>query len=53
MAVILADLLGDAAVKLSVHCHDEIAVRLRVGREVVDLLGIFLEVVEFKVVLGD
>ena len=53
MAVILADLLGDAAVKLSVHCHDEIAVRLRVGREVVDLLGIFLEVVEFQVVLRD
>jgi hypothetical protein len=53
VAVVVADLLGDAAVKLGVHRHDEIAIGLRVRREVVDFLGIFLEVVEFQVVLGD
>jgi hypothetical protein len=33
--------------------HDEIAVGLWVRPEVVDFLGIFLEVVEFQVVLRD
>jgi hypothetical protein len=53
VAVVIADLLGDASVELGVHRHDEIAIGLRVRREVVDFLGIFLEVVEFQVVLGD
>src|SRR5215468_11855329 len=53
LAVIFADLLVDARVQLIVQCHHHLALGGAVLRQVVRLLRVFLQVEDFKVVVGD
>ena len=52
-AIVLANFLINARVELVVQCHDQVALGGAILRQIVCLLRILLQVIDFKVVVGD